>query len=198
MRVQTGGKARLSRLAVVALIAASLGSSLAGCASGSCTGDPKTDNVWCADKGINSGLYEADLKAKEKTLADVQGKAASERAKGRQLRERLAALRTRRQRIERELAALLSRLTQATRQKGSQQARIAALRTEIARALEEQRTARIRLDEAVRRLESGKAGDTTKAAIVTEKVVLDEEEEVLNDERGMRMFAQQVDEVTRT
>jgi chromosome segregation ATPase len=196
--VQTRKDAQLRglvrRLAAVVL----LGGMMAGCASGSCTGDPKTDNVWCADKGLRSGQYEADLKAKERTLADAQRKVASERATTQQLRARLAALRTRRQRIERELAAMLSRLRQAERQKGAQQARIAALRTEIAKALEEQRTARARLDEAVRRLESGKSGNATEAAITTEKVVVDEEEAVLSDERGMRLFAEQVDEVTRT
>jgi chromosome segregation ATPase len=182
------------RLAVVVV----LGGVVAGCASGSCTGDPKTDNVWCADKALSSGQYQADLKAKERTLADTERKLASERATSQQLRARLSALRTRRQRIERELTAMLARLRQAERQKGAQQARIAALRTEIAKALEAQRTARVRLDEAVRRLESGKSGDATKAAIVTEKVVVDEEEAVLSDERGMRLFAEQVDEVTRT
>jgi len=196
--VQTGGDAQLRglvrRLAAVAL----LGGVVAGCASGSCTGDPKTDNVWCADKGLSSGKYEADLKAKERSLAEAQRKVGSERATTQQLRARLAALRTRRQRIEGDLAAMLSRLRQAERQKGAQQARIAALRTEIAKALEEQRTARVRLDEAVRRLESGKSGDATKAAVVTGKVVLDEEEAVLSDERGMRLFAEQVDEVSRT
>jgi chromosome segregation ATPase len=184
----------LSHLAAVALVAASV----AGCASANCAGDPKTDNVWCAEKGITSGLYEDTLKAKEKTLADEQRKAASERAKGQQLRTRLAALRARRQRIERELATLLSRLNRLSREKGAQEARIAGLRTEIAKALEEQRDARIRLDEQLRRLESGKTDAATKAAIGVEKVVLDEEASVLSDEQGMRLFAQQVDEVSRT
>jgi predicted lipoprotein with Yx(FWY)xxD motif len=184
----------LSRLFGVALVAATV----AGCATSTCTGDPRTDNVWCADKGLTSGDYERDTEAMASTLADQEKKAKSERAKGQQLRARLAALRTRRQRIERELTAMLARLNRRAQQRPGQEARIASLRAEIAKALEGQRAARARLDEQIRRIEGGKAAESVKAAAAEEKVVITEEAAVLSDERGMRLFAQQVDEVTRT
>jgi chromosome segregation ATPase len=189
---QRGWGVHCGRLAVVVVA----GAALFGCASSNCTGDPRTDNVWCADKGLTSGAYEQDLKAKESMLADQRKKAASERLTGQQLRARLAELRTRRQRIERELTALLARLNRLRQQRPGQAARIASLQAEIAKALEEQRAARVRLDEAVRRVESGKAA--AKAAAEEEKLLLQEEAAVLSDEQGIRIFAQQVDEVSRT
>lgn len=182
------------------LIAVALsGAVVAGCATSSdCTGDPRTDNVWCADKGLTSGDYERDAKAMASTLADEKKKARSERATGQQLRAKLAALRTRRQRIERELTTLLTRLRRLRQQRPGQRARLASLEAEITKALEEQRVARTKLDEQVRRIESVKAVATGKAVAEEEKLLLQEEAAVLSDEQGMRLFARQVDEVTRT
>ena len=194
MRVQPSPVAGLSRLLGVALI----GATLAGCASSSCTGDPRTDNVWCADKALNSGDYERDTKAMESALVDQKKKVAAEREKGQQLRARLAALRARRQRIERELTAMLARLNRAGQPRPGQEARIASLRAEIAKALEDQRAARVRLDAQLRRIESGKAVESAKTAAVEERALIEEAAAVLSDERGMRLFSQQVDEVTRT
>jgi chromosome segregation ATPase len=181
-------------LAVVVLA----GAVLAGCASGNCTGDPRTDNVWCADKALTSGAYAQDLKAKESTLAAIQKKAAAERLTGQQLRARLADLRARRQRMERELTALLARVTRLRQQGRSQNARFTGLQADIAKALEEQRAARTRLEEAVRRVASGKAATGARAGAEETTLLLEEEAAALSDEQGIRLFAQQVDEVTRT
>jgi chromosome segregation ATPase len=188
----------LSRLVAVALC----GAAVAGCATSTdCTGDPRTDNLWCADKGLTSGDYERDTKEMASDLADEKRKAKRERLTSQQLRAKLADLRTRRQRIERELTTLLTRLRRLRQQRPGQQARIASLEAEIAKALQEQRAARTRLDEQVRRIEGAKGAQATKAtktAAEEERIFLREEAAVLSDEQGMRLFAQQVDEVTRT
>jgi chromosome segregation ATPase len=194
MRMQPRRGLGLSRLVAVALCGV-----VAGCAtSTNCTGDPRTDNVWCADKGLTSGDYERDTKEMASDLADEKRKAKRERLTSQQLRAKLADLRTRRQRIERELTTLLTRLRRLRQQRPGQQARIASLEAEIAKALEEQRVARTRLDQQVRRIEGAKGAQATKTAAEEERTFLREEAAVLSDEQGMRLFAQQVDEVTRT
>ena len=194
MRVQRQRPMSLMHLLGAALL---IGATVAGCASSSCTGDPRTDSVACAASNIDSGAYERDTKAMASALADQKRQVASEREKGQQLRTRLAALRTRRQRVERELAALQARLNRFAQQRPGQEARIAGLQAEIAKALAEQRAARVRLEELVR-VESGKAAASAKAAAATEKVIIEEEAALIEEERGARLYAQQVEELTRT
>jgi chromosome segregation ATPase len=195
MRVQPRRPMHSIRLLGVALL---VGAAVSGCASSSCTGDPRTDSVACAASKIDTGAYERDTNAMASALADQKQQVASEREKGRQLRARLSALRARRQRVERELTALQTRLNRFAQQRPGQEARIAGLRAEIAKALAEQRAARVRLDELVSRAESGKAAATAKAAAQEEKVIIEEEAALLEEERGARLYAQQVEELTRT
>jgi chromosome segregation ATPase len=195
MRVQPRRHARFIHLLGVVL---AIGTTVSGCASSSCTGDPRTDSVACAASKIDSGAYERDTKAMASALADQKQQVASEREKGRQLRARLSALRARRQRVERELTALQARLNRFAQQRPGQEARIAGLQAAIAKAVAEQRAARVRLDELASRVESGKAAASAKATAQEERVILEEEAALIEEERGARLYAQQVEELTRT
>jgi chromosome segregation ATPase len=141
---------------------------VAGCATGNCTGDARTDGVTCAAQAISSGSYGRQTAAMEGTLAEDRRQAAAERQIGVQMRASLGDLRARRGRLEKELAALLARIDDLAKQGTEQRGRIADLRLAVERA--QQRV-------------------TSKPLDAT---ALEEEE------RGLQLYYRQLREVTQT
>jgi hypothetical protein len=88
----------------------------AGCASGPCTGDPRTDDLACASQGVFSGGYQQRVAERQAIADERQQQARYLRAENQSLEAQIASLNSRIAAQRQELNRLGSALQQASAQ----------------------------------------------------------------------------------
>ena len=153
---------------------------LAGCTARQCTGDPRTDSLSCASRGISSGRYERNTSAIARDVAETERELARKQQTYDRLQTRLDILKSKR----RELLETADRLDQ----------RLNALQ-------ETGRVSRAMITELRRRLDDINARsqavlEAEPPRLLNEPALTQAENQLEEDQSAIAMLSQQVAELT--